>query len=182
MSIETNEVLVVGSERMTVTAVRDGGVYGARSELVDGGAAYSELFLGSEAEVEAVQAAAGHLDFGICWKPEQGISDKALGLSEPECWGGGPDAYGQEKWNDLCEAAVRRLARERVAALAKTPAETLQTLTDYARQTAADMGEDYAAGLRAMADEPGEVAANTGISEAEVVQFLRGHPDETSQS
>lgn len=52
--IAKNQV-VVGSDGVayTVTAVRNGGVYGARSELVDGGAAYDELFLGSPEKVEA---------------------------------------------------------------------------------------------------------------------------------
>lgn len=50
--------------------------------------------------------------------------------------------------------------------------ETLSTKLT-ARLTAADMGEDFAAAVRAMADEPGEVSREIGCSDEEVTEWCR---------
>lgn len=47
--------------------------------------------------------------------------------------------------------------------------ESTAPLVEYARQTAADMGEDFAAAVRAMRDEAGEVARETGVT-ADIVR------------
>jgi hypothetical protein len=46
-----------------------------------------------------------------------------------------------------------------------------QVLHEYANQTAADMGEDFAAACRAMRDEPGEVALAVGMSASNVITW-----------
>ena len=49
--------------------------------------------------------------------------------------------------------------------------DTGHALSTYARQTAADMGEDRAAAIRAMLDEPGEVARDLGIDAQTVIDW-----------
>jgi hypothetical protein len=46
-------------------------------------------------------------------------------------------------------------------------------LAKYARETAADMGESYAAAVRAMRDEPGQVAGDLGIDADDVIEWCR---------
>jgi adenylosuccinate lyase len=46
-------------------------------------------------------------------------------------------------------------------------------LSKYAAETAADMGEDVAAAVRAMRDEPGEVARAIGCTSEEVIDWCR---------
>lgn len=44
---------------------------------------------------------------------------------------------------------------------------------EYARLTAADMGSDIDAAIRAMADEPGEVASALGVSDDVVRAWIK---------
>lgn len=48
----------------------------------------------------------------IGWRPQQGVSDAALGLGDS--WGGCPDGIAQADWSHACEAAVRRMAQEQL--------------------------------------------------------------------
>jgi len=46
-------------------------------------------------------------------------------------------------------------------------------LDKFARETASDNGSDYAAAVRSMRDESGEVAANVGCSDAVVIAWVK---------
>lgn len=96
------------------------------SDDLEGGDHYRLLDLAASVADKAVEAwmmagadlpeiAAAHLA-GIepAWCPEQGTSDKALGLGD-EAWGNCPAGHDQAEWGARCKAAVRQVARERVA-------------------------------------------------------------------
>lgn len=136
-------------------------------------AQWAALLTSTGPEAMAADEAAAHLDQGICWKTSDGLSDEALGLGE--AWGGGPTGYGQVKWNVLCEAAVRRIAAERVTeckaaidwsddSAGATVSATDGGVTSYAEvpryMGLADVAEDYLAAydLRDV-EEAGEVTA-----------------------
>lgn len=87
---------------------------GADEESVSGWREYVEAI---EAHVERVQskarkAASTHLG-AIGWNVADGETDAALGLGE-EAWDSDmPDGWTAREWTDLCEEAVRAIARER---------------------------------------------------------------------
>lgn len=69
------------------------------------------------------------------------------------------------------EAAIA--GDERMVQLCEAAAAVGDGASEYARLTAADMGSDIGAAIRAMRDEVGEVARELGVSDEVVAAWIK---------